>query len=106
MSISTHVLDATTGRPAVGLQLVLSRRVGDGWHELTRRATDSDGRVTDLAGHAETGVYRIVFDTEAYLAIETFYPEVVVVFRVTDPAAHHHVPLLLSPFAYSTYRGS
>jgi len=56
MSISTHVLDATTGRPAVGLQLVLSRRVGDGWHELTRRATDSDGRETDLGGHAETGV--------------------------------------------------
>jgi 5-hydroxyisourate hydrolase len=107
MSISTHVLDATTGRPAVGLELVLSRRVGDdGWHELARRVTDTDGRVTDLAGRAGTGVYRIVFETEAYLAITTFYPEVVVVFRVTDPAAHHHVPLLLSPFAYSTYRGS
>jgi 5-hydroxyisourate hydrolase len=106
MSISTHVLDATTGRPAAGLELALSRRDGSGWHELTRRATDIDGRVTDLAGHAEAGVYRIVFETGTYLTIETFYPEVVVVFRVTDPAAHHHVPLLLSPFAYSTYRGS
>ena len=106
MSISTHVLNAMTGRPAAGLRLTLSRRDGDAWHELTWRATDADGRVTDLAGDVEAGVYRIVFETEGYLDGETFYPEVVVVFRVTDPAAHHHVPLLLSPFAYSTYRGS
>ena len=106
MSISTHVLDAVTGRPAAGLELVLGRRAGGVWHELAQRATDADGRVPDLAGHVEAGVYRIVFETEAYLTIETFYPQVVVMFRVTDPAAHHHVPLLLSPFAYSTYRGS
>jgi 5-hydroxyisourate hydrolase len=106
MSISTHVLDAVTGRPAVGLELVLSRRLRSGWHELTRRATDTDGRVADLAGDVEADVYRIVFETEAYLEVETFYPEVVLVFRVADPAAHYHVPLLLSPFAYSTYRGS
>jgi len=120
MSISTHVLDATTGRPAAGLELVLSRQDGGEWHELTRRRTDADGRVSDLATgagltdadpHAGPGVYRIVFLTEAYLkaqspAAETFYPEVAVIFRVTDPAAPHHVPLLLSPYAYSTYRGS
>ena len=116
MSISTHVLDAVTGRPAVGLELALGQlapgqlapgqRVRDGWHELARRATDADGRVTDLAGDVEAGVYRIVFETEAYLKVETFYPEVVLVFRVVDPAARYHVPLLLSPFAYSTYRGS
>jgi 5-hydroxyisourate hydrolase len=106
MSISTHVLDAVTGRPAAGLELVLSRRARDAWQELARRTTDTDGRVTDLADQAEAGVYRIVFETEAYLAAETFYPEVVVVFRVTDLGAHYHVPLLLSPFAYSTYRGS
>src|ERR1035437_5311309 len=106
MSISPYVLDAVTGRPAAGLQLVLSRRAGGVWHELAQRATDTDGRVPDLAGHGEAGVYRIVCETEAYLTIETFYPQVVVMFRVTDPAAHHHVPLLLSPFAYSTYRGS
>ena len=120
MSISTHVLDATTGRPAVGLELALSREDGGQWRELTRRRTDEDGRVSNLATgagltdnepHAGAGVYRIVFLTEAYLraqspAARTFYPEVVVTFRVTDPAAHHHVPLLLSPYAYSTYRGS
>ena len=106
MSISTHVLDAVTGRPAAGLELVLGRRVGGVWHELAHRATDADGRAGDLAGQVEAGVYRIVFETEAYFTIETFYPQVVVMFRVTDPAAHHHVPLLLSPFAYSTYRGS
>jgi 5-hydroxyisourate hydrolase len=106
MGISTHVLDAVTGRPAPGLELTLGQRVGDGWPELTRRVTDADGRVGDLASEAEAGVYRIVFEAEAYLEVETFYPQVVVVFRVTDPAAHYHVPLLLSPFAYSTYRGS
>ena len=123
MSISTHVLDATTGRPAAGLELVLSQRDGGGWHELARRRTDEDGRVSDLGpgataapaagtgADASPGVYQIVFLTEAYLkaqspAAETFYPEVVVIFRVTHPAAHHHVPLLLSPYAYSTYRGS
>jgi len=106
MGISTHVLDATTGRPAAGLELTLGRRVEEGWHELTRRATDADGRVSDLAGEVEAGVYRIVFEAEAYLKVETFYPEVVLVFRVVDPAARYHVPLLLSPFAYSTYRGS
>ena len=120
MSITSHVLDATTGRPAAGLELVLSRPEGSGWRELTRRRTDGDGRVDDLAtgaGLTDTdpdagpGIYRIVFLTEAYLkaqspAAETFYPEVVVTFRITDPLARHHVPLLLSPYAYSTYRGS
>jgi 5-hydroxyisourate hydrolase len=105
MSISTHVLDATTGRPAAGLRLALHQQDGRGWRELSRRATGADGRVGDLAGDVAPGVYRIVFQTGEYLP-ETFFPEVSVVFRVTDPAAHHHVPLLLSPYAYSTYRGS
>jgi 5-hydroxyisourate hydrolase len=106
MSISTHVLDATTGRPAAGLALTLSQRSGDAWRDLGQRVTDADGGVSDLAGEVAAGVYRIVFQTGAYLGEAAFYPEVVVVFRVTNPAAHHHVPLLLSPFAYSTYRGS
>lgn len=106
MSISTHVLDATTGQPAAGLELVLSRQDGGRWRELARRRTDADGRVPDLAGETTAGVYRIVFQTEAYLQVETFYPEIVVIFRITVPAGHHHVPLLLSPYAYSTYRGS
>jgi 5-hydroxyisourate hydrolase len=105
VSISTHVLDATTGRPAAGLELALSQQDGGDWRELSRRATDADGRVHDLAGNVAPGVYRIVFETGAYLA-QTFYPEVIVVFQITDPAARHHVPLLLSPYAYSTYRGS
>ncbi len=105
MTISTHVLNATTGQPAAGLELALSQQDGPGWRELSHRATDQDGRVRDLAGDVAPGTYRIVFQTWTYLA-ETFYPEVVVVFRITDPAAHHHVPLLLSPYAYTTYRGS
>ncbi len=105
MTISTHVLNASTGQPAAGLELTLSQQEGDGWRELSRRATDADGRVRDLAAEVAPGIYRITFQTGSYLA-ETFYPEVVVVFRITDPAAHHHVPLLLSPYAYSTYRGS
>lgn len=105
MTVSTHVLNATTGQPAVALELTLSQQDGGEWRELSRRATDQDGRVRDLAGDVPPGVYRITFQTGAYLA-ETFYPEVTVSFRITDPGAHHHVPLLLSPYAYSTYRGS
>jgi 5-hydroxyisourate hydrolase len=106
VSISTHVLDATTGQPARGLEVMLSRREGDTWQPLGQRVTDAGGRVRDLAPEAAAGVYRIVFQTGGYLGEAAFYPEVVVIFRITDPGAHHHVPLLLSPFAYSTYRGS
>jgi 5-hydroxyisourate hydrolase len=106
MSISTHVLDAVTGRPAAGIEVTLSARGEAGWADVSRRTTNGDGRIPDLDEDAAAGVYRLSFDTEAYLDGATFYPEVVVVFRITDAAAHHHVPLLLSPFAYSTYRGS
>jgi 5-hydroxyisourate hydrolase len=106
MSISTHVLDAATGRPAVGVGIVLEGRATDGWAEIAARSTDVDGRVPDLAVVAPAGVYRLRFDVEGYLGADTFYPEVAVTFRISDASAHHHVPLLLSPFAYSTYRGS
>ncbi|MDR8413436.1 hydroxyisourate hydrolase [Nonomuraea sp. 3-1Str] len=99
MSFSTHVLDAVSGRPAAG---VLVRLEHDGG-VLAEGRTDEDGRITGWT--PGPGVNRVVFDTGGYLA-ETFYPEVVVAFTVTDPSAHHHVPLLLSPYAYSTYRGS
>ncbi|MEV4798801.1 hydroxyisourate hydrolase [Nonomuraea sp. NPDC049421] len=99
MSLSTHVLDAVTGRPAAGLRVRLEQ---DG-RVLAEGRTDDDGRIKGWNPGA--GVHRIVFDTGSYLA-DTFYPEVVVTFTVRDPAAHHHVPLLLSPYAYSTYRGS
>ncbi|WP_188192849.1 hydroxyisourate hydrolase [Nonomuraea sp. SYSU D8015] len=101
MSFSTHVLNAVTGRPAAGVLVRLER---DDGQVLAEGRTDEDGRIKgwDTGGG---GVRRVVFDTGAYLP-ETFYPEVVIAFTVTDPARHHHVPLLLSPYAYSTYRGS
>ncbi|GAA2207247.1 hydroxyisourate hydrolase [Nonomuraea monospora] len=99
MSFSTHVLDAVTGLPAAGLRVRLEhegRVVAEG-------STDGDGRIKGWNPGA--GVHRVIFDTGGYLE-DTFYPEVVVTFLITDPDRHHHVPLLLSPYAYSTYRGS
>jgi 5-hydroxyisourate hydrolase len=102
MSVSTHVLDAVRGRPAAGVAVSLTTATGD---EVATGVTDADGRVGALAGDLPAGVYRLAFAVEAYLG-DTFYPEVVIAFRVLDGAEHHHVPLLLSPYAYSTYRGS
>jgi 5-hydroxyisourate hydrolase len=106
MSVSTHVLDAVAGRPAAGVEVVLERQDGTDWAELAARRTDADGRVPDLAATTAAGVHRIRFDVDGHFGADAFYPEVVIVFRIADPAAHHHVPLLLSPYAYSTYRGS
>jgi 5-hydroxyisourate hydrolase len=100
MSLSTHVLDATTGRPAAGVPLRLSRSDGT---EVASAVTGPDGRHRFAEDVLTTGTHRLAFDTGAW---SVFYPEVVVTFAVTDPAEHHHVPLLLSPYAYSTYRGS
>lgn len=111
MSLSTHVLDAVTGSPAVGVAVEV-HRVDDGTVSVAPEApvasatTGADGRVADLASGLTAGVYRLRFDTGAYYAGETFYPEVVVTFTIADPSVHLHVPLLLSPYAYSTYRGS
>jgi 5-hydroxyisourate hydrolase len=102
MSLSTHVLDAARGRPARGVPVRLDRRDGDGWSRVAEGRTDDDGRVRDLPP-PEKGTYRLVFDTTGH---SDFYPEVTVAFNVTDPDEHYHVPLLLSPYAYSTYRGS
>jgi 5-hydroxyisourate hydrolase len=107
MTVSTHVLDAVSGRPAAGLRVGLARRDGAGWTALASARTDADGRVAAIAaGELAAGVYQLTFETGEYQAGPTFYPVVVIVFQVSDPAAHHHVPLLLSPYAYSTYRGS
>lgn len=110
MSLSTHVLDASCGRPAAGVPLILYRRAEDAWERVGAGTTDEDGRCATLAPDGlDAAVYRLVFDTEAYFraaGISGFYPEVSISFRVTEPERHHHVPLLLSPFAYSTYRGS
>lgn len=109
--ITTHVLDTSRGLPASGVPVLLEVQEGDGWRELGRASTDGDGRVRQLlpVGSSLTpGIYRLTFDVDTYfraLAIEGFYPEAAIVFHVRD-AKNHHVPLLLSPFGYSTYRGS
>ena len=111
--ITTHVLDVARGRPAAGVAVTLEAQAGEGgWRVVGRGATDADGRLKDLLGADDAlveGVYRLTFETESYFAsrgVETFYPQAAVVFRVGDAAAHYHVPLLVSPFGYSTYRGS
>jgi 5-hydroxyisourate hydrolase len=112
MTVTSHVLDASTGRPAAGVPVRLDRRDGDGgWTTLADGATGADGRLHGWVpdGAVRPGVHRLAFGTGPWFAARdqpTFYPEVVVVFEVADAAEHHHVPLLLSPFAYSTYRGS
>ena len=109
--ITTHVLDTSVGRPAVGLPVTLERMHDDGsWALVGSGATDSDGRLrTLLETSPGTATYRLTFDTEPYFAVtltKTFFPRVVITFRTAAGEEHYHVPLLLSPFAYSTYRGS
>ena len=109
--ITTHVLDVSLGKPAVNVTVRLARQDGAAFVELASGVTDADGRVTTLLapGALTRGIYRLSFDVGAYFAASqrsTFYPSVDVVFVVDHPEQHHHVPLLLSPFGYSTYRGS
>ena len=109
--ITTHVLDTSLGRPAAGVAARLDRQSGaEAWVEVGRGVTDADGRIRDLCkGALEAGAYRLTFDTGAYFRARDapgFYPQVTIEFEVRDPGQHHHVPLLLSPFGYSTYRGS
>jgi 5-hydroxyisourate hydrolase len=111
-TISTHVLDVTNGLPAVGLAVVLERHEPSGaWHELGRGVTGSDGRVRELAPRdgMPRGTYRLVFASAEYFAaraLVTFYPHIAVIFEVDEATPHLHVPLILGPFGYSTYRGS
>lgn len=110
--ISTHVLDTALGRPASGVPVLLEVRAEDGsWKEIGRSATDSDGRSTLLTSESRVprGVYRLSFDSGAYFLasnVESFHPEVRIVFEVREPSPRCHVPLLLSPYGYTTYRGS
>jgi len=111
-AITTHVLDTSRGRPAEGVPVTLEIEAPDGWKLLGREITNADGRISDLMPKEtiiEVAVYRLIFDTAKYFAdnqLESFYPQITVVFKIADPALHYHVPLLLSPFGYSTYRGS
>ncbi len=112
-AITTHILDTAAGRPADGVVVVLER-LGDNaaWTELGRGSTNADGRLVSLLTDTAiltAGVYRLRFLTDPYFTsrrVRSFYPEIAVQFHVDDPAAHYHVPLLLSPFGYTTYRGS
>jgi 5-hydroxyisourate hydrolase len=105
-AVSTHVLDTVTGLPGAGLAVTLERLEENGPNTMGSASTDDDGRVADLLGgnRLRTGIYRLIFNTAAYG--NSFYPEVAIVFRVSDPDQHHHIPLLLSAYGYSTYRGS
>ena len=111
--VTTHVLDTSRGKPAAGVAVRLDRRSDSGeWHGVGADSTDADGRAGALLDPDErvgAGVYRLVFAIGAYFAgsdVETFFPEVTVVFTIRDPTRRLHVPLLVSPYGYSTYRGS
>ena len=113
MSLSTHVLDASLGRPAQGVPIQLKRSDGTAAPPIFTTSTDPDGRYRHQEAGKDVplaaGIYDLTFDTAAYFAASGqtgFYPRVTVTFEITDPTMHHHVPLLLSPFAFSTYRGS
>lgn len=110
--ITTHILDTALGKPADGVAVKLSQEVADSWQLLATGVTNADGRVSDLLPQDRAlpaGVYKLHFDTASYFTRDTrpaFYPWIEVVFTLNDERAHYHVPLLLSPFGYSTYRGS
>lgn len=108
--LTTHVLDVGRGRPAAGVGVRLERRGADGaWKAVAEGRTDGDGRVRDFGVALEAGVHRLTFDIGPWYRAQgetNFHPEVPIVFEVRDPSEHHHVPLLLNRFGYSTYRGS
>src|SRR3954453_17898378 len=109
--ITTHVLDVSLGKPAAGIPVRLESRKQDAsWTAVGKGSTDKDGRIANLAAEEKVqgGTYRLTFDTAAYLrkGKNAFFPEVSIVFNVEDGSQHYHIPLLLSPFGYSTYRGS
>jgi 5-hydroxyisourate hydrolase len=111
--ITTHVLDTSTGKPASGVPVVLELKTNTtGWQMIGEAVTDTDGRIKDF-GVADDGLnpghYRLTFETGQYChmrEVECFFPQVTIAFVVNDTELHYHVPLLLSPFGYSTYRGS
>lgn len=112
MTLSTHVLDTSIGRPAEAVAVRLQQQDGAAWADVSKAVTDKDGRASNLvppARQAGAGGYRLIFDVGEYFrsrGVESFYSSVSIDFVVRDGAAHYHVPLLLSPYGYSTYRGS
>jgi 5-hydroxyisourate hydrolase len=109
--ISTHVLDISVGKPAAGVPVTLEAEVRGGWKELARGETDADGRLRFATSPESVteGIYRLTFETRPYFQvrkIEGLYPQVCVVFQLRNVKERYHIPLLLSPYGYSTYRGS
>jgi 5-hydroxyisourate hydrolase len=110
--ISTHVLNTASGKPAAGVAVVLQYQAGKNWEELGRSLTDLQGRAADLypaKKPLQMGIYRVVYETGVYFkgqGTKTFFPQVEIIFEVEKTDEHYDVPLLLSPFGYSTYRGS
>lgn len=111
-AITTHVLDTSRGAPAAGVHVLLEmQEAPNSWRPVGRGITDGDGRLRTLMAHEplQVGVYRLVFNTLQYFEAQgmpTFYPRVIVEFETSAGQAHYHVPLLLSPFGYTTYRGT
>ena len=106
--LSTHILDTSTGTPAPGVEVLLEKRTGESWVELARQATNVDGRIS-FDCPREPGRYRLTFGVETYWRSRgqtPFFLDVPVAFEISDVARKYHVPLLLSPFGLSTYRGS
>jgi hydroxyisourate hydrolase len=109
--VTTHILDTALGKPAAGVNVVLEAQDPVGWKLLSCGITDNNGRISNLIPDErklQPGIYRLIFDTKSYflsLHTKSFYPAVYIDFEITDDS-HYHVPLLLSPFGYSTYRGS
>jgi 5-hydroxyisourate hydrolase len=111
MGLSTHILDTALGRPAAGVGVSLAQLDGESWSAVGSGVTDTDGRCKTLLGESalEMATYRLRFATAEYFAAQNvrgLYPYVEIVFTVTDAGQHYHIPLLLTPNSYSTYRGS
>ena len=111
MGLSTHILDTAIGRPAANVSLILSKLSGEVWEKIGRGATDTDGRCKTLLGDSplDAATYKINFATSEYFNAQSLtglYPYVEIVFTVTDPEQHYHIPLLLTANGYTTYRGS
>lgn len=110
--VTIHVLDTSRGKPAASVAVMLEQADGKEWREAAKGKTDKNGRIDNLLPRNKPlvpGIYRITFESGAYFAeskTKTFYPQITVYFEIADPTEHYHIPLLLSPFGYSTYRGS
>ena len=111
-AMTTHILDTSSGRPAAGVRVDLEFNSGADWRSLGSGTTDDDGRIKDLLSsdhRLDAGEYRLTFHVDKYFAkqeVAGFYKSIPIVFALSEPGEHYHVPLLLNPFGYSTYRGS